>query len=299
MESLQKLINKGKLLLLPSLLLTASSLDAQRYQVGDIVQDVTFRDYKTGMTTSLYELGSEGGVLVLEWFAWWCPFCTHAAANVEDGIVNYYASNGHPNQVPVRHIGLNVQGNSRAQSDTFISTYGVQTVVEDYDRSFFYEFSDAGQPLFVVINAEPNSPSAQQWEVLSVWLTYGSFPDVSTFLRPIINSVEAGIPPDPALMAFSSAPDPVDGWYASDWFGNFHGGAFPWILHEELGYGFVLDGPGDSIYLWRAGMGWHYTDPMVYPFLYSSAIDQWIYPLLYEEELWYYDYNAQSWLRFP
>lgn len=279
--------------------LAGAPLTAQGYQVGDIVQDVTFTNYKTGASTSLYELGSEGGVLVLEWFAWWCPFCTHAAANVEEGIVDYYGSNGHPNGVPVRHVGLNVQGNSRVQSDNFISAYSMQTVVEDYDRSFFREFSDAGQPLFAVINAEPNSPTAEQWEVLSVWLTYGSFPDVSNFLRPIIDSVEMGVPPDPALEAISRTSAPVNGWYSSEWFGEFHGGAFPWILHEELGYGFVLDGADESIYFWRPQMGWHFTDPSVYPFLYSPALGQWIYPLLYEEELWYFDYSLQTWLRFP
>jgi thiol-disulfide isomerase/thioredoxin len=292
---------KSRSLLLLSLsLLPAVSLVSQSYQVGDIVQDYTFKDYKTGASTSLYELGEQGGVLVLEWFAWWCPFCAHAAANVEEGIINYYAGSGNTHGVPVRHIALNVQGNSRPQSDTFINNYSYQAVVEDYQRDFYDLFdNNSGQPLFVVINAEPNSPSAQQWEVLNIWLTYGSYPDVSKGLRPFINSIQPGVPPDPVLETFSATADPVNGWYTSDWFGEFHGEAFPWIFHEELGYGHVLDGPGDSIYLWSHLFGWTYTDPVVYPFLYSSDTSDWMYPMTHEEQLWFYDYGTESWLRFP
>lgn len=300
MKSLQKSIYTGLLAILSSIILLASPLSAQLYRTGDIVQDYTLRDYNTGATTSLYNLGSEGGVLVLEWFAWWCPFCTHAAANVEQGIVNYYGSNGNANGVPVKHIALNVQENSRQLSDNFIRSYGIETVMEDYDRSFFRKFNeDGGQPLFVVINAEPNSPSAEQWEVLDILYTYLQYPDVSAFLRPVIDSIQASVPPDPVLEAFSGIPEPINGWYDSNWFGEFHGGAFPWILHEDLGYGYVLDGPADSIYLWTNAMGWKYTDPQVYPFLYSTSAENWIYTQMHEEELWYFDYSAQSWLPFP
>ncbi len=292
-------MNLRSLYLSLSILLIAGPLTAQSYNEGDIVEDFTFKDYQTGATTSLYELGSQGGVLVLEWFAWWCPFCSHAAANVERGIINHYGPGGNANGVPVRHIALNIQENSRPQSDTFISRYSYETVVEDYDRTFYNLFdNNNGQPLFVVINAEPDSASAQQWEVLDIWLTYGTFPNVSAVLRPIIDSVTPGVLPDPVVDTFPGIPEPADGWYTSDWFGEFHGAAFPWIYHNELGYGYVLDGPGEAIYFWSHLFGWTYTDPLVFPFLFSSDSSGWVYPMMYEEMLWFYDYNAQSWLPY-
>jgi thiol-disulfide isomerase/thioredoxin len=94
------------------LFILATSLYSQTYTVGDTVENFEFTDYSSGQTVSLHELGAEGGVLVLEWFAWWCPFCANAAANVETGILEHYGAMGgnNPNGVPVKHIALNVQG---------------------------------------------------------------------------------------------------------------------------------------------------------------------------------------------
>ena len=69
-----------------------ASLFSQRYSEGDIVENFTLTNRQTGEPVSLYDL--EGKIIFLEWFAYWCPFFQAAAADVEPGIVQYYASRG-------------------------------------------------------------------------------------------------------------------------------------------------------------------------------------------------------------
>lgn len=49
--------------------LQEASLPAQAYQVGDIIENFTLREYGTGRDVRLSEF--EGKIIMLEWFAWW------------------------------------------------------------------------------------------------------------------------------------------------------------------------------------------------------------------------------------
>ena len=265
-----------------SLLLLVSPLAAQTYTVGSTVSDYTFTDYTTGQQVTLYELGADGGVLVLEWFAYWCPFCANAAANVETGIVEYYAArNGNPHGVPVRHIALNVQGGARTQSDAFIAAYGLTTVLEDYQRSFFNLFSPGGgQPLFVIINAEKASPGAEQWEVLYTRLNYlgNAAPDISALMRPVIDSIEASVVPPPTLEeTFPQIRQELDGWWYGDWFGWLSVDGFPYVFHYELGFLYARPAPDGGLLAWLPGKGWFHTGQERYPFLFSLESRKWVY----------------------
>ena len=55
-------------------LLAAPHAAAQtRYAVGDTVANFTLTDRATGRAVSLADFA--GKVVLLEWFAWWCPYC--------------------------------------------------------------------------------------------------------------------------------------------------------------------------------------------------------------------------------
>lgn len=282
-----------------TLFILANTGFAQTYKVGDVVDDYTLSYYKTGNSINLYELGAEGGVLVLEWFAYWCPYCARAAANVETGIVEYYAARGgNPAGLPVKHISLNTQPGTDAQTDIFINTYNLGIVLEDYSRDFFDLFSlNGGQPLFVIINAEENSPTAERWEVLYTRLNYvqNEAPDISALMRPVIDSVEAGVAPDPVRSVFPNASGPVDGWYESAWLGWFNAEGFPGIFHAEHGYGQVFPAGNDSIFLYTERLGWTFSGPAFYPFLYTFDSANWLYYQQGSNGLWFYDYALGNW----
>ena len=177
-----------KPLLIALTLLTGGIASGQRYSPGDIVENFTLTNRATGQEVELYDL--EGKVLFLEWFAWWCPFCQAAAAQVETGIVDYY-KNGNSNGVPVMHVGLNMQGNAESQTQAFVNRYGIDYVLNDFDRAISSEFQTGGQPIFAIINGVKNSASHEQWELLYSRLGYGDTTHPIATFRSHIDSVEA------------------------------------------------------------------------------------------------------------
>ena len=54
----------------------ASAASAQRYEVGDIVENFTLIDRATNQEVSLYDM--EDKVIFLEWFAYWLRPCSGA-----------------------------------------------------------------------------------------------------------------------------------------------------------------------------------------------------------------------------
>jgi thiol-disulfide isomerase/thioredoxin len=284
----------------PLIFFLPAILNAQAtYTVGDIVEDYTFTDFRTGESISLHDLGNEqGGVLVLEWYAYWCPFCASSAANVEKGIVEYY-NGSNSNGVPVRHIAINVQGNAESQGLQFADRYGFGRVLEDFDRSFFSLFNPGGgQPLFVVLNAEPNSSSAAQWEVLYTRLNYAGnqAPDISALMRPVIDSImPGGEDVDPVLAVFPGASGPNGGYYAIDWFGWFYANTFPWVFSLEFGYLYFGGEDDDTVIAYDPDFGWFYTTRSLYPALYSYKHARWLRYSVGTSGYWFFDYKIGDW----
>ena len=100
--------------------LLAGAASAQStYRVGDIVEDFELIDRETGMPVKLSDM--EGHIIFLEWFAWWCPFCRAAAAEIGPGIATYYDNeDGNPQGVPVKHVAINLQAGQEADTESFV-----------------------------------------------------------------------------------------------------------------------------------------------------------------------------------
>lgn len=163
---------------------------AQKYEDGDIVENFTLTDRATNQPVSLYEM--EGKIIFLEWFAYWCPFCQAAAADIGPGIVDYYNNiGGNPNDIEVMHVGLNLQGNQEFQTQNFINTYGLGLVLNDFGRAVANRFQSSAQPIFAIINGVAGSSSHQQWELLYTELGYGDLSAPIQTFRSVIDSVGA------------------------------------------------------------------------------------------------------------
>ena len=90
----------------------------------------------------------------------------------------------------------------------------------------------------------------------------------------------------------------AENWWSSQWLGNFYiAENNGWIMHEDLGWMFVLGQPDRSIWLWKEEMGWLWTSSETYPFLYSNQSGGWLF---YHGQLdgtrLFYDYGANSWM---
>jgi len=186
-----------KSILLFFVLLTAFSkvnVSAQQYQAGDIVENFTLINRANGQEVSLYDM--EGNVIFLEWFAHWCPFCQAAARDIGPGIVDYYNDLGATvNGVEVMHVSLNLQGGAESQTQGFVTFFGLQTVLNDFDRAVSNRFQPSNQPIFAIINGVANSPSHQQWELLYTELGYGSINAPIATFRAALESVQAATAP--------------------------------------------------------------------------------------------------------
>ncbi|MDQ8180156.1 redoxin domain-containing protein [Pelagicoccus sp. SDUM812005] len=168
----------------------APAVSAQRYSLGDIVEDFSLVDRATNQPVSLSDF--EGKIVFLEWFAYWCPFCQAAAEQIETGIVGYYKSRGgNQNGVPVMHVGINLEDASPSLTQQFINRYGMQLVLNDFDANLARRFQPSGQPIFAIINGVANSPSHQQWELAYSRLGYGDTTHPISEFRAAIETIQA------------------------------------------------------------------------------------------------------------
>ncbi len=183
-------LGRSYLLVLGVLVFFVPISKSQTYQVGQVVENFTLVNRATNQPVSLYDL--EGKVIFLEWFAWWCPFCQAAAAEIEPGIVEHYKNlGGTASGAPFMHVALNLQGGQDQQTEGFIDAYNLSFVLDDTNRAVASRFQSGGQPIFAIINGIANSPSHEQWELVYSQLGYGqlSFP-IETF-RAAVDSIEA------------------------------------------------------------------------------------------------------------
>lgn len=165
---------------------------AQRYAEGDIVENFTLINRATGEPVSLYDF--EGKVIFLEWFAYWCPFCQAAAAEIGPNLIEYYESRGgNSDGVEFMHVALNLQRNAENSTQSFIDFYRLPFVLNDFDREVANRFQNGGQPIFAIINGVANSPSNQLWELVYTRLGYGDLSQPITEFRQAVNSVRAAV----------------------------------------------------------------------------------------------------------
>lgn len=253
-------------------LITTNLAMAQPFTVGEVVDEFSLKNRRTGEDVSLSDFA--GKIVVLDFFAYWCAPCAFSSPDIEEHIQKFYADrNGTDQGIEVQVIAVNIENENGALTDSFITEIGQDLVLDDPSAVAWNRFNQTnGIPLFVVINGVADSPSHQQWEVLH---NAPSYPG-ATVLRDLIDTVQ----PNPT----TPEPDPVqnaisigNGWNWIPWFGRFKADNAPWIFHEDSGWLYLGEGNlNDGQFLYGAELDWIWTSRDVYPRYYSLQTKNWL-----------------------
>jgi len=69
-----------------------------------------------------------------------------------------------------------------------------------------------------------------------------------------------------------------EGWWSSPWFGSFYDlNANGWIMHETLGWIFVLPADSSGIWFWSEEFGWCWSANGTFPYFYLHSKQSWMY----------------------
>lgn len=271
----------------------------QPFPQGSISPDFTLPNRSTGEPFSLYDL--EGQVIILDFFAFWCPPCAFASPDLEVNVQQHFeALGGNQDGIPVQVVSINIEPEDAEKTDEFIAEVETELVIDDFDAVAWNTYNITnGTPLFVVINGVANSPSHAQWEVLHNQAGYSG----SDFLRDLINQVE--VPTDEgsngeSINLFANLEDMGNGWKYSEWFGFVNDTYDPWIFHRDHNWMLIDSGSTlEGLLLFDLSLGWIYTTSEFYPHLFSFERESWLY---YEQTTsnprFFFDTKREEWISF-
>ena len=96
----------------------------------------------------------------------------------------------------------------------------------------------------------------------------------------------------------ASAMEGATDWWSSKWLGDYFRSGSGWMLHVELGWLYPSPSAGDGLWLWKESLGWVWTEEEIYPYLYSSSRDNWLYFFgAVEQNRLLYDYGIKNWIK--
>ena len=160
-------------------------------RVGETAPNFTLPEWSTSTPVSLYDFS--GKIVLLDFFAYYCPHCQASSPEIDTQIQDYYAARGgNPAGIPVQVVSVNVIPSSTTQTTAFIQQYGVDLALDDSARTVYSYYNQGGVPLFVLINGAAGA-NYGQWEILAHQAGYGGY----TAFRAKIDAVT----PEPSSLA--------------------------------------------------------------------------------------------------
>ena len=85
-------------------------------------------------------------------------------------------------------------------------------------------------------------------------------------------------------------------WKNLSWFGNFYSRGYPWVFHQKLRWLYLHESK-DSMWVWNSNVGWFWTTPTVYPYLFFKDLNSWVYidPKYSGSDIRLYNFSAKAW----
>jgi surface protein len=85
-------------------------------------------------------------------------------------------------------------------------------------------------------------------------------------------------------------------WMSSNWFGNFKYYEQGWLYHDRLGWLYASPAEGNSVWIWKEGRGWLWTQESAWPYLWWNKRKDWLYlvPGKVGQPPRFYDYSIMD-----
>ena len=92
-------------------------------------------------------------------------------------------------------------------------------------------------------------------------------------------------------------PVSIDGfnWFSSYWFGPFWESGKNWIFHYWLGWIYSHPSEIGDLWFWTERSGWIWSNKKVYPYLYSTDLNDWLLLQHENSSVRCYDYSRRKW----
>ncbi len=149
--------------------LFADTAVAQQTVTGDLAKDFAVVDATTGDWIRRDDF--TGKILVLDFFAYWCPPCQSSSPDLEKKVRRYYADQGgNIDGIPVVVLSVNLEKANPGKTAAFAEEAGIDYLANDFagiGSNAWQQFGTGGIPHFAVINGSAQSDTHQQWEVLT------------------------------------------------------------------------------------------------------------------------------------
>lgn len=85
--------------------------------------------------------------------------------------------------------------------------------------------------------------------------------------------------------------------FHSDWFGDFSMRYWPWVYHFDHGWIFGVDGDANQVIYYDTDLGWNYTHPSLYPWIYNYSEGDWKYYYPGSgSPRWFFSHNGENWI---
>ena len=92
----------------------------------------------------------------------------------------------------------------------------------------------------------------------------------------------------------SESNELAGGWLENEWFGSYKSFENGWIYHTSHGWLYLSADPVNGIWAWSPNRGWVWSTRELYPFLFQSNTNNWIYFMTVREGgTYYYNYSTK------
>ena len=92
----------------------------------------------------------------------------------------------------------------------------------------------------------------------------------------------------------SESNELAGGWLENEWFGSYKSFENGWIYHTSHGWLYLSADPVNGIWAWSPNRGWVWSTRELYPFLFQSNTNNWIYFMTVPEGgTYYYNYSTK------